>query len=134
MNSTTLSPVVCAPWCEDGNGHPDESMREDQTCSGPFRIVEHTSESDGTPQELGVYQCQEPGGPVHVRLVRNGAPGLALTLAEARQFRDELDSILSATGSPDSVATIKDLGRVAQALGVTASDLLAVANPAVLGR
>jgi hypothetical protein len=29
---TTLPPIVCAPWCEDGDGHTDALFREDQVC------------------------------------------------------------------------------------------------------
>jgi hypothetical protein len=28
----SLPPIVCAPWCEQGNGHTDEGFREDQVC------------------------------------------------------------------------------------------------------
>ena len=29
---TTLPPIVCAPWCEEGDGHVNEMFREDQAC------------------------------------------------------------------------------------------------------
>ncbi|MEP7369880.1 MAG: hypothetical protein ABI662_09510 [Dermatophilaceae bacterium] len=34
QTSTTVEPIVCEPWCEIGDGHPDEGCREDQGCFG----------------------------------------------------------------------------------------------------
>lgn len=39
-----LPPIVCAPWCEDGDGHAREFMREDQTCWGPESYVDLSRE------------------------------------------------------------------------------------------
>ena len=30
--TATLPPIVCAPWCEEGDGHVNEMFREDQAC------------------------------------------------------------------------------------------------------
>ena len=30
---STLPPVDCAPWCQDGDGHTDEHFPDDQYCS-----------------------------------------------------------------------------------------------------
>ncbi|MDT5291735.1 MAG: hypothetical protein QOF88_6624, partial [Mycobacterium sp.] len=30
----SVPPIVCAPWCDDGDGHPNEWCAEDQTCWG----------------------------------------------------------------------------------------------------
>jgi uncharacterized protein DUF6907 len=32
--TTTISPIVCTPWCTDGEGHPNEHFAGDQTCWG----------------------------------------------------------------------------------------------------
>jgi hypothetical protein len=39
MTTTTISPIVCAPWCQDGDGHPNEHALEDQTCWGDAGYV-----------------------------------------------------------------------------------------------
>jgi hypothetical protein len=33
-------PIVCTPWCEDGDGHPNELFAEDQRCFSPSLRVE----------------------------------------------------------------------------------------------
>jgi hypothetical protein len=49
----TLPPIVCTPWCEDGDGHPDNFLREDQTCWGPSTYVDLSLEP--TKDEAGAY-------------------------------------------------------------------------------
>lgn len=29
-----MPPIVCAPWCSDGDGHPNQTGRDDQVCWG----------------------------------------------------------------------------------------------------
>jgi hypothetical protein len=45
---------VCAPWCEDGDGHPDSLVRDEQTCWGPSAYVD-LSLQDVTRDSSGVY-------------------------------------------------------------------------------
>lgn len=47
------SPVMCAPWCEDGDGHANAVFREDQTCWGPATYVDLSLEP--TQDEAGAY-------------------------------------------------------------------------------
>lgn len=35
-----MPPVVCAPWCSDGDGHPEEFGRCDQLCRTRELLVE----------------------------------------------------------------------------------------------
>jgi hypothetical protein len=48
-----LPPVMCAPWCEDGDGHANAVFREDQTCWGPATYVDLSLEP--TQDEAGAY-------------------------------------------------------------------------------
>jgi len=100
MNSTTLSPVKCATWCEDGAGHVNESAHEDQICVGESRSVLVSSDGYGTPRALTVYATQTPGKPVLVNVSHNEDYGADLTLSEVQQLRDALDSVLSAHAGP----------------------------------
>jgi hypothetical protein len=34
-----VPPVVCAPWCTDGDGHPRSGFAEDQRCYGEWHIT-----------------------------------------------------------------------------------------------
>ena len=43
--------VVCAPWCTDGDGHPNEAFYEDQRCYSEFAYVYPVS-ADG---EIGAH-------------------------------------------------------------------------------
>jgi hypothetical protein len=46
--------IVCTPWCEDGDGHPNAVFREDQTCWGQESYVDMSLEGV-TRDEYGVY-------------------------------------------------------------------------------
>lgn len=93
MNSSTLSPIVCASWCEAGDGHTDATHAEDQVCFGVS--LEIQLPATDTPETLEVYTAQAPGGPLQVRLSHNGAHGPALGLSDVERLRDELTAILS---------------------------------------
>jgi hypothetical protein len=70
--------IECAPWCEDGDGHPKEFLRADQNCWGTqYKVIlglEHgapalpiqviSSDAPG----LSVYAYREWNGLPHVRL------------------------------------------------------------------
>lgn len=63
---TTQQTVQCAPWCADGDGHPDYFLRADQNCYG----YQHK-----------VVLALEPGAPVLApgeETVAYGAPGLTV--------------------------------------------------------
>jgi hypothetical protein len=51
-----IPPIVCEPWCIDGNGHTNETGREDQTCWGPQTYVSLSREE----VELDQYGTYEP--------------------------------------------------------------------------
>jgi hypothetical protein len=40
----TIDAVRCTPWCTYGDGHTNETCREDQTCWGPEHYVEASTE------------------------------------------------------------------------------------------
>ena len=66
--------VECAPWCENGDGHPDCFCREDQTCWSPSEYVTlslervHHEKSGVYPQQLGVMLHKQPDNPGTVYL------------------------------------------------------------------
>ena len=75
-----VPPVECAPWCEDGDGHPDEHHREDQKCWSPSEYIKLTADNsaeDFDPQ-IGVMTRQHPDEPafVHLHLYDIELPGL----------------------------------------------------------
>lgn len=97
MNSATLSPVVCAAWCEAGDGHADATHADDQTCMGKSWELQLTADASGdAPDVLEMYTAQTAGGPLLVRLSHNGGHGPALELGDVARLRDELSAILSA--------------------------------------
>ncbi|WP_427130255.1 hypothetical protein [Pseudarthrobacter sp. S9] len=96
MNSTTLSPIACASWCEDGDGHADAGHAEDQYCMSESWELELTAAGGDSPDTLELYSEQIPGGPVRVRMSRNGAYSPALVLGEVERLRDELSAVLAA--------------------------------------
>ncbi|MET1152802.1 hypothetical protein [Arthrobacter sp.] len=97
MNSTaTLSPVVCAPWCEAGDGHTDATLAEDQICFGESLEIQLPATDTVAPDTLELYPAQSAGGAVEVRLSHNGGAGPALALADVERLRDGLTAILAA--------------------------------------
>lgn len=56
----TVPPITCAPWCEQGDGHPDDILVEDQICWGPDS---RTVTANG---EIIATLCRRPGGVTHV--------------------------------------------------------------------
>jgi hypothetical protein len=55
-----VPPVVCAAWCENQDGHPNEWFVEDQKCWAPATYVDlelepvHREEGGEYPHRLGV--------------------------------------------------------------------------------
>jgi hypothetical protein len=49
-----IPPIVCTPWCEDGDGHTNAAFRGDQTCWGPSNYVD-LSLGEVTRDSYGVY-------------------------------------------------------------------------------
>ena len=109
MNSATLfpavSPVVCAAWCEAGDGHADAAYADDQTCFGESWGLQLTADAAGdAPDVLELYKAQTAGGPLLVRLSHNGGHGPTLELGDVARLRDELSAILAAAAPVLSAA------------------------------
>lgn len=75
---TYLPPVECAPWCEDGDGHPFAFGVSDQACWSPAEYVDFAQQrpyvqEDGQvfPQQIGIMARAVPGEPAHVYLHLN---------------------------------------------------------------
>ena len=93
----------CAPWCEDGDGHPHEHPH-DRDCI--YGLVETVSMAALPPIRMGEgqwwhewvtaylrreYDQNEP----HIRISNDGNTGeLVFTIAEARDLRDLLDTYI----------------------------------------
>ncbi|MCV7219853.1 DUF6907 domain-containing protein [Mycolicibacterium elephantis] len=98
-----VPPIVCAPWCEYGDGHPNCFHRDDQSCWSESDYLELELEPVGVdvlggpyPSRLGVA-AHRPGGDaalqvyLHADLVQGGIDvGVHLTAAEARKLAAEL--------------------------------------------
>ena len=88
------APIICQPWCEASNGHPNQRLREDQCCYGRQRRVPLSNEpveligNGSTEQQyLKTYLMRladdtEP----RVFIGYNEAPGRPATVDEARRF------------------------------------------------
>jgi hypothetical protein len=98
-----LAPIICQPWCEDNNGHPDQRLREDQCCFGREHRVplsnaptEHVGNASTEQQYLNTY-LMRPADDVQPRVFigYNEAPGRAATVDEARQFAVEILTLVA---------------------------------------
>ncbi len=109
-----LSPVQCAPWCTDNDGHVGQVMRHDQNCWGSDHYVDLQIEDVAAtpikddPYEYAIsvprigpcaYQGfnQLPVVYLHIELPAAGTDGLdtscKLTAAEARQLAANLIAV-----------------------------------------
>jgi hypothetical protein len=69
-----LPPVVCAPWCEDGDGHTGSLFREEQTCWGQADYVDLSRERvtrdgpDVLVPRIGARAYQAMAGRISMRV------------------------------------------------------------------
>lgn len=49
-----LPPIVCTPWCEYGDGHPEAAFRDDQTCWGRSEYLDLSLEEVIRDQYVGI--------------------------------------------------------------------------------
>jgi hypothetical protein len=54
----TISPIICAPWCEYGDGHPNEHFPQDQTCWGSATYVALSLEPADVDQDGDPYPAR----------------------------------------------------------------------------
>jgi hypothetical protein len=95
-----VEPISCQPWCRQGDGHPDERVREDQWCLGvEHRVLLSTEptelQSDGSTeqQHLTTYllrQANDTGARVFIGHGHGEGSGKSATLEEARRFALEI--------------------------------------------
>ena len=91
---STLPPVECAPWCEDGDGHPNAWHPADQWCGSPEVIVGLTrhalvdwSDDSKRLDVARAYLVRERFAAVtHLNLTHGDDSGMELTLEEAETF------------------------------------------------
>ena len=98
LPSSAVEPISCQPWCEHGDGHPHEKVREDQWCFGVEHRVHLSTEpemlmSDGSKeqQHLNTYLLRQADDTApRVFIGHNEAPGRLATLDEPWQFALEI--------------------------------------------
>jgi hypothetical protein len=108
MTTTThpsVPAIVCTPWCADGDGHPNDFCREDQTCWSPGDYLElelepvRVEKYGRFPALLGVMlKRQTEAAPVvcyiHADLPQwNIDTCVSLTATEALQMAAALSSV-----------------------------------------
>jgi len=98
MSDTAIEPITCQPWCESGDGHPGQSLRDGQSCLG----VEHKVTLSTEPTELmasgstgqgyaTTYLMQHADHATpRVFIGHDDADGALATLEEARRFALEI--------------------------------------------
>jgi hypothetical protein len=107
----SLPPIVCAPWCTDGDGHPHEHSEGDQVCWG--------DSSDSSY----VHPSHEPAS-----LEPNGAWLTRVGVMAHRGFGEEPDVYLHVERfDPDYDVSVKltaDEGRQLAANLIEVADLI----------
>lgn len=114
-------PVECAPWCENGDGHPTTFTRDDQKCWSRSQYIKLSleppvREADGEyPQTIGAMARREADGSGHVYVHLDGIKlsgasipwpynildhCVQLTAAEAEELAEVLRKFASLVRSP----------------------------------
>lgn len=96
-HAPSAGPIQCAPWCRQGDGHPEVPFLDDQYCLSVEGVVlasfeEPTLWCDGTirPAYAMVYAEKPAAGPARVTLVDVNDRGMYLTPHEARDLASQL--------------------------------------------
>jgi hypothetical protein len=98
LPSSAVELITCQPWCEHGDGHPNEKVREDQWCFGVEHRVHLSTEpemlmSDGSKeqQHLNTYLLRQADDTApRVFIGHDDGFGKSATLDEARRFALEI--------------------------------------------
>jgi hypothetical protein len=98
LSTPFVEPITCQPWCEEGDGHPRESVREDQCCYGVEHRVLLSTEptmlmSDGRceQQHLNTHLIRQADDTVtRVFIGHDDGFGKSATFEEARRFANEI--------------------------------------------
>jgi hypothetical protein len=122
----TISPIICAPWCEYGDGHPNEPFPQDQTCWGgatyvPLSLEPADVDQDGEPcpARVGAMAHRPHNEPpvVYLHTELHGWKqidiGAHLTAVEARALAEALTAAADQVDGIELVTTEGD-GRADQ--------------------
>lgn len=94
-----LPPIAFAPWCEDGNGHTQQTFPDDQWCSAGYASLPLRRDRG----EVTVSLNRDPGEASHITLVIGKSPaGTDLTLEEARWLENHLSELLGLAKSEEA--------------------------------
>lgn len=106
-----LPPIVCAPWCREGDGHAAAWHQDDQWCCSEGAVTQLTRmplrhyELEAWLDNLLVHLAREYEGSAYVCLSHDGDPAIKLSLDEAEKFaRDILAEVALARGDGDAHA------------------------------
>jgi hypothetical protein len=87
-----MPPIACTPWCEDGTGHTDAGLPEDQYCSAGYLVMDLTREDlellgdTYYRPELTVTLNRDPFTEPFISSHLSAVGGIKLSLTEARQY------------------------------------------------
>ncbi|RUP35015.1 MAG: hypothetical protein EKK51_00205 [Mycolicibacterium sp.] len=85
---TTAGRYQCAPWCTEGNGHPDYFLRADQSCWGPERKTVLSLENDAPALPMERVPCDAPAIAVYPYQGWYQLPKIKLHIYAERQDLD----------------------------------------------
>src|SRR3981081_3541677 len=96
----TVSGIDCAPWCVDGDGHPDDICRADQNCWGVQHKVVLGLEDGAPALPMTSVSSDAPGLTVYAYKQWHGLPHLRLNV-----FREHDNPHLSVDHDLDVTAS-----------------------------
>ena len=120
----TLPPVECFPWCQYGNGHPNQTLADDQTCFTaethiPGALLVHDPGCEDEEEYATVYAMAWAAGhrPTQIQVGRGEDIGMQLTIDEARQVAEAiLRTIATVDGATERTVLEEDDGEIVLAV------------------
>ena len=101
---TTVPPIACRPWCVYGDGHPNETFREDQWCSSEERSIPVShypavewADEEYRPEMVTVYATEHESDAATINVSLGDTDALRLSAAEARALAAALLELVDTT-------------------------------------
>src|SRR5665648_88419 len=113
-----LAPVECFGWCQYGNGHPNATLTDDQTCFTaethiPGALLVHDPGCEDEEEYVTVHAMGWAAGhrPTQIQVGRGEDIGMQLTIDEAAQVaRAILRTIATVDGATERTVLAEELG------------------------